>query len=42
MPPFEDVREEIREVVRELKLNAEVERWTAQLRNETRVLVYRR
>ncbi len=42
VPPFEDVREEIREVVRELKLNAEIERWTAQLRNETRVLIYRR
>jgi len=42
VPPFEDVREEIREVVRELKLNAEIERWTAQLRSETRVLIYRR
>jgi len=42
VPPFEDVREEIREVVRELKLNAEIERWTAQLRRETRILIYRR
>jgi peptidyl-prolyl cis-trans isomerase SurA len=42
VPPFEDVREEIREVVRELKLNVEIERWTAQLRGETRVLIYRR
>lgn len=42
VPPFEDVREEIREVVRELKLNVEIERWTAQLRSETRVLIYRR
>ncbi len=42
VPPFENVREEIRDVVRELKLNAEIERWTAQLRAETRVLVYRR
>ncbi|MFI5119393.1 MAG: hypothetical protein ACHQM4_03225 [Thermoanaerobaculia bacterium] len=42
VPPFEDVREEIREVVRELKLNAEIERWTAQLRSETRILIYRR
>ncbi len=42
VPPFEDVREEIREVVREIKLNAEIERWTLQLRNETRVLIYRR
>lgn len=42
LPPFEDVREEIRDVVRELKLNAEIERWTAQLRGETRILIYRR
>ena len=42
VPPFEDVREEVRDVVRELKLNAEIERWTAQLRGETRILVYRR
>jgi hypothetical protein len=42
LPPFEDVREEIRDVVRELKLNAEIERWTGQLRGETRVVVYRR
>ncbi|MGZ6972032.1 MAG: hypothetical protein ACXVID_10240 [Thermoanaerobaculia bacterium] len=42
VPPFEDVREEIREVVRELKLNAEIERWTGQLRSETHVLIYRR
>jgi hypothetical protein len=42
VPPFEDVREEIRDVVREVKLNAEIERWTAQLRGETRVLIYRR
>ena len=28
LPPFDDVREEIREVVRELRLNAEIERWT--------------
>ena len=42
VPPFGDVREEIREVVRELRLNAEIERWTEQLRSETRVLIYRR
>jgi hypothetical protein len=42
MPPFDDVREEIREVVRELRLNAEIERWTEQLRSETRILIYRR
>ena len=42
VPPFEDVREELRAVVRELKLNAAIDRWTAQLRSETRVLIYRR
>jgi hypothetical protein len=42
VPPFDDVREEIREVVREVRLNAEIERWTEQLRSETRILIYRR
>ncbi len=42
LPPYEDVSEQIREVVRERKLNAEIERWTEQLRAETRVLIYRR
>ena len=42
VPPFDDVREEIREVVRELRLNAEIGRWTEQLRSETRILIYRR
>jgi hypothetical protein len=42
VPPFEDVREEIRDVVREVRLNEEIERWTARLRAETRILIYRR
>lgn len=42
VPPFDEVREEIREVVRELRLNAEIERWTEKLRSETRILIYRR
>lgn len=42
LPPFEDVAEQIRELVRERRLNAEIERWTRQLRAETRVLIYRR
>lgn len=42
VPPFDDVREEIREVVREVRLNAAIERWTEQLRSETRILIYRR
>lgn len=42
LPPYEDVSEQIRELVRERKLNAEIERWTEQLRAETRILIYRR
>lgn len=42
LPPYEDVAEQIRELVRERKLNAEIERWTLQLRADTRVLIYRR
>ena len=42
VPPYEEISEQIREVVRERKLNAEIERWTEQLRAETRVLIYRR
>jgi len=41
-PAYEDVSEQIRELVRERKLNAEIERWTEQLRAETRILIYRR
>ena len=42
IPPYEDVAEQIRELLRERKLNAEIERWTEQLRAETRVLIYHR
>jgi hypothetical protein len=42
LPPYEDVSEQIRELVRERKLNAEIDRWTEQLRAETRILIYRR
>jgi hypothetical protein len=42
LPPYEDVSEQMRELVRERKLNLEIERWTEQLRAETRVLIYRR
>lgn len=42
VPPLEEVAESVRELVRERKLNAEIERWTAQLRNDTRILIYRR
>lgn len=40
--PFSEVKEEVRELVRQRKLNEEVERWTQELREKTRVLVYRR
>lgn len=42
LPPYEDAIEQIRDLVRERKLNLEIERWTEQLRAETRVLIYRR
>ncbi len=42
LPPYEDVAEQVRELVRERKLNVEIERWTEQLRAETRVLIYHR
>ncbi len=40
--PFAEVKEDVRELVRQRKLNEEVERWTQELREKTRVLVYRR
>jgi hypothetical protein len=42
LPPFTDVVEEVRELVRERKLNAEIVRWTEDLRRSARILVYRR
>lgn len=42
VPPFDEVAEQIRDVVRERKLNVEIERWTEQLRAGTRVLIYHR
>ena len=42
LPPFEEVREEVRELLRERLLNEEVEEWTKGLREKTRILVYRR
>lgn len=42
LPPFEEVKEEVRELLRERLLNEEVEEWTKGLREKTRILVYRR
>ncbi|MEZ5332910.1 MAG: hypothetical protein R2991_12875 [Thermoanaerobaculia bacterium] len=39
-PPLEDVREQIRSVLREQRLNEEIERWTAELRGEADVVDY--
>lgn len=42
LPPFREVQDEVRELMRERLLNEEVEKWTRGLRERTRILVYRR
>jgi hypothetical protein len=42
LPSFADVQDRLRELVRERKLNEAVERWTRELREATRILIYRR
>lgn len=42
LPPFPEVQDEVRELMRERLLNEEVEKWTEGLREKTRILVYRR
>ncbi len=42
LPPLAEVDDQVRVLLRERKLNAEIERWTNELREKTRVLVYRR
>ena len=42
LPPFPEVQDQIRELLRERLLNEEVEKWTVGLRAKTRILVYRR
>lgn len=42
LPPLAEVRDDLKVVLRSRKLNAEIERWTAEVREKTRVLVYRR
>lgn len=40
VPPLEEVREDIREVLKQQKLTAEVEKWTQELRNDADVVIY--
>lgn len=42
LPPFPEVQDQIRDLLRERLLNEEVEKWTNGLREKTRILVYRR
>ena len=42
LPPFAEVQDQVRELLRERLLNEEVETWTEGLREKTRILVYRR
>jgi hypothetical protein len=42
VPPLREVEDQVRVLLRERKLNAEVERWTDELRQKTRIVVYRR
>lgn len=42
LPPLAEVQDQVRALLRERKLNAEIERWTNELRRKTRILVYRR
>ncbi len=42
LPPLAEVSDEVRELIRERKLNEAIARWTDDLRKSTRILVYRR
>lgn len=37
-----EVREQVRDLLRERRLNQEIERWTTELREKTRIVIYRR
>jgi peptidyl-prolyl cis-trans isomerase SurA len=39
-PPVEDVREDIREVLKQQRLTQEVQKWTEELRDEADVVIY--
>ena len=40
VPPVEDVRDDIREVLKQQKLTQEIEKWTQELREQADVVVY--
>jgi parvulin-like peptidyl-prolyl isomerase len=40
VPPLDDVREDIRNVLRQQRLNQEIRRWTAELRKDADIAVY--
>ena len=42
LPAFADVQDRLRELLRERKLNEAVAAWTKELREGTRILIYRR
>ena len=42
LPPYADVKDQLRELLRERLLTEEVEKWTNGLRAKTRIVVYRR
>lgn len=42
VPPLDTIQDQLVVLVRERRLNAEIERWTEELRQKTRILVYRR
>jgi hypothetical protein len=42
VPPLREVEDQVRVLLRERKLTAETERWTEELRQKTRVVLYRR
>jgi hypothetical protein len=42
LPPLSDIQDQLVVLLRERRLNAEIERWTEGLRKKTRILIYRR
>lgn len=42
LPPLADIQDQLVVLVRERRLNAEIERWTEELRQKTRIVIYRR
>ncbi len=42
LPPFSEVQDRLRELVRERRLTEEISRWTEELRGKTRIVIYRR